>query len=138
MLHNADNLLTLIQFRSLSKAVEEKRWQNDLSRINFISGVNFGLGVFNMAFSLLPERVMSLLSMVGYKGNRNEAIRLLKQTSFEADCVRSFPAQLLLGFYETFFEQMFTPNNVPAPATKMLIDLGLKINSNVSDFGVLF
>lgn len=128
--------LTLPSPRSLAKAVEEKRWQSELSRTNFISGVNLGLGVFNMAFSLLPERFMSLLSMVGYKGSRAEAIRLLKEASFEADCVRSFPAQLLLGFYETFFEQMFSPSNVAAPATSMLIEFGLKINSNVSMIGL--
>ena len=44
---------------------------------DFRSGVELGVGASNLLLSLMPERLISVAEIFGYKGDRETGIRLL-------------------------------------------------------------
>lgn len=51
----------------------------DLPDEDFRSGVYLGMGVVHLILSLLPSRVLPILELFGYKGDRTTALRLLER-----------------------------------------------------------
>lgn len=46
---------------------------------DFRSGVLLGVGVSNMILSLMPSRLLSIVELFGFKGDRLEGLKLLYQ-----------------------------------------------------------
>ncbi|XP_071799750.1 tetratricopeptide repeat protein 39B-like isoform X1 [Asterias amurensis] len=77
-----DNLISFIKgglkirsgyqsYKSCSQMLSLRTWKNESSKINFESGVRFGIGTFNLMISMLPRKVMKLLEFVGFSGDRD-------------------------------------------------------------------
>jgi hypothetical protein len=47
--------------------------------LDFRSGVHLGMGVTHLVLSLLPSRVIPILELFGYKGDRKTALMLLQK-----------------------------------------------------------
>lgn len=107
--------------------MDTKKWGSGVSLEEFKSAVKLGLGVYNLMFSTLPEKVMSLLSVVGYKGSRYEGLKMLNESAF-ADTLHAFCSKMVVGGFECFIEQTFNPCTAKAPAMEKHIQTGLKIN----------
>lgn len=45
--------------------------------VHFRSGVYLGLGILNIVLSLMPSRLMAIVELFGYKGDRHEGLELL-------------------------------------------------------------
>ncbi|CAG2181634.1 unnamed protein product, partial [Oppiella nova] len=52
-------------------------WKSEASKAHFISGVLLGNGALNLVFSHLPKRVLKLLEMIGFSGDRSVGLDLL-------------------------------------------------------------
>ena len=53
--------------KSLSQAID----------VDFRSGVELGVGASNLILSLLPDKLISVAEIFGYRGNREEGLRIL-------------------------------------------------------------
>ena len=120
-----------VTYKTFTKVLETHEWQSDISQINFATGVKLGNGVFNLMFSLLPERIMTMLSIIGFKGSRTEGIRLLNESANE-NTSRSIFSQLIIAAYETYIIPMFDIKTIPVPSTERNVQIGIKDCENVS------
>ncbi|KAI8048913.1 uncharacterized protein B0P05DRAFT_500188, partial [Gilbertella persicaria] len=62
-------------------------------------GAYFGIGLFNMIFSLLPFKVGKVLNNLGFHSSRLTAIRLLKKSQKSDTMYGSLSSLVLLSFY---------------------------------------
>lgn len=116
--------------RSFAKILDTKEWSSETSASTFNTGVKLGLGIYNLMFSMVPERLMSILSMVGFKGSKYEGLALLREAG-SANDIRSFVAQMMVSLYECYLDQMWNVRSTSTINTVNYIQLGLKTNSLV-------
>lgn len=114
-------------YKAFSKIFDTKEWSSTMSLEEFKSAVKLGLGVYNLMFSTLPEKVLTLLSVVGYKGSRYEGLKMLNESAL-ADTLHSFSSKMVVGAFECFIEQAFNVYATKAPTIEKHIQTGLKIN----------
>lgn len=61
-----------------AEAVSSGRGPIDTSiDVHFRSGVYLGLGILNIVLSLMPSRLMTIVELFGYKGDRHEGLAML-------------------------------------------------------------
>ncbi|KAJ8270123.1 hypothetical protein GJAV_G00110620, partial [Gymnothorax javanicus] len=68
---------------------------------HFESGVNLGMGAFNLMLSLLPTRMLRLLEFVGISGNKECGLQQLEEGA-TASTFRAFLCSMMLLCYHTF------------------------------------
>jgi hypothetical protein len=74
-------------YRSLGKYLDamdaeaQKRGEKEDASIDihFRSGVYLGVGMSNIILSLLPSRLISVIELFGYKGDRKLGLKLLQK-----------------------------------------------------------
>ncbi|GAB1301353.1 Tetratricopeptide repeat domain 39D [Apodemus speciosus] len=62
-------------------------------------GIKFGVGVFNLMFSLVPPKSLKLLNMVGYSGDRDVGLSLLHDSASEPHINNILSVFTLLFYY---------------------------------------
>ncbi|XP_061565821.1 tetratricopeptide repeat protein 39B [Cololabis saira] len=67
----------------------------------FEGGVKLGVGSFNLMLSLLPQRVLRLLEVIGFSGNRRFGLSQLRDGA-SSSSLRSILCALTLLFYHTY------------------------------------
>lgn len=70
-------------------------------------GVSFGLGVFNLVLGILPPRVLRIVKLLGFGGDRDEGLKHL-HTCMEAAGVRSVLAVVALLAYHVLVPSFFS------------------------------
>lgn len=118
-----------LTYKDFSKMIEFKCWNSDLSRKEFVSAVKLGLGVYNLFFAKMPDRVMNMLSIIGYKGSIKEGLKMLNESAF-SNTLHSFVSKMVVGAYECYIDQIFNINTNRAPAMERHCESGLQINSH--------
>ncbi|VDL90769.1 unnamed protein product [Schistocephalus solidus] len=93
-------------YRTCWKIHTNKDWGNSPSRAAFDCGVHMGVGAFNLLLSLLPSRVLSLLEIVGFSGNRDVGLKLLREGAKIRDGVRDPLCTLIILVYDLYATQM--------------------------------
>ncbi|XP_021004784.1 tetratricopeptide repeat protein 39B-like [Mus caroli] len=66
---------------------------------HLIGGIKFGVGVFNLMFSLVPPKSLKLLNMVGYSGDREVGLALLHDSASEPHINNILSVFTLLFYY---------------------------------------
>ncbi|KAI1296832.1 Tetratricopeptide repeat protein 39B [Halotydeus destructor] len=102
-------------------------WETETSRNNFTSGVHLGLGLFEVAISYFPSKMITLLEMAGFAGNLTSAIdRLLKGAEFQDGVRYPVVAIALCGCwgFGDFFCGIGEPN---VPFINGIVDYALTI-----------
>nr|XP_002738146.1 PREDICTED: tetratricopeptide repeat protein 39B-like [Saccoglossus kowalevskii] len=80
--------------------LEKRTWSDETSRVQFESGVRFGIGTFNLMISLLPTRILKLLEFVGFSGNRELGLSELEKGRALEETLRSpLCATVLVGYH---------------------------------------
>ncbi|XP_008829741.1 tetratricopeptide repeat protein 39B-like [Nannospalax galili] len=69
-------------------------------------GIKFGLGVFNLIFSLVPPKSLKLLNVVGYTGNREVGLALLHESASEPH-INNILSVFTLLFYYNYIQVVF-------------------------------
>lgn len=82
-------------------------------------GVKFGLGVFNLMFSLVPPRSLKLLNIVGYSGDREVGLALLHDSASEPH-INNILSVFTLLFYYNYVRVVFGVEKVSTSATENL------------------
>lgn len=70
-------------------------------------GVSFGLGVFNLVLGILPPRVLRIVKLLGFGGDRDEGLKQLHMC-MEAAGVRSVLAVVALLAYHVLVPSFFS------------------------------
>ncbi|XP_034713190.1 tetratricopeptide repeat protein 39B-like [Etheostoma cragini] len=74
--------------------------QSDAFR-QFEGGVKLGIGSFNLMLSLLPQRILRLLEVIGFSGNRGFGLSQLREGA-SSHSLRAILCSLTLLFYRTY------------------------------------
>ncbi|XP_069881510.1 tetratricopeptide repeat protein 39B-like [Dipodomys merriami] len=82
-------------------------------------GIKFGLGAFNLMLSLVPPKILRLLSIVGYSGNRDLGLALLHESASEPH-INYILSVFTLLFYYNYIHVAFGIEKIPSPATENL------------------
>ncbi|KAI1296833.1 Tetratricopeptide repeat protein 39B [Halotydeus destructor] len=90
-----------------------KNWDTETSRKHFVSGIHLGLGLFEIAISFFPSKMITLLEMAGFSGDRTSGMNELLKGADVQDGIR-YPAVAiaLSGYYGfgEFFYGIGEPN----------------------------
>ena len=80
--------------------------QDEADPLDLNDGVGFGIGMFNLVLSLLPEKVLAVAEYFGFSGDRALALNVL-QSCHAKGGLRSPLASLLLLTYHTVLASFF-------------------------------
>ncbi|XP_037384096.1 tetratricopeptide repeat protein 39B-like [Talpa occidentalis] len=69
-------------------------------------GIKFGLGAFNLLLSLVPPKILKLLNIVGYSGDRDIGLTLLRESASESH-INNILSVLTLLFYHNYIYVAF-------------------------------
>eukprot|EP00002_Diphylleia_rotans_P019256 TRINITY_DN3727_c0_g1_i1.p1 TRINITY_DN3727_c0_g1~~TRINITY_DN3727_c0_g1_i1.p1 ORF type:complete len:607 (+),score=155.24 TRINITY_DN3727_c0_g1_i1:48-1868(+) len=95
-------------FRTISEVEKDKSFA--LSPDTW-SGIQFGFGNFNMVISMLPAKILRIVSALGYPGDRVVGLSELNK-ALSNNGARSPLAGLSLLFYHIIYPSFFCPPNV--------------------------
>ncbi|KAK7821596.1 hypothetical protein U0070_014476 [Myodes glareolus] len=82
-------------------------------------GVKFGLGVFNLMFSLVPPKSLKLLNIVGYSGDREVGLALLHESASEPH-INNILSVFTLLFYYNYVRVVVGVERASTSATESL------------------
>ncbi|XP_043484880.1 tetratricopeptide repeat protein 39B-like [Leptopilina heterotoma] len=60
-----------LSYKECALILKTRKWENEAQKAHFESGVQMGLGSFNLMISLLPGRIIKLLEFIGFSGDKN-------------------------------------------------------------------
>lgn len=66
---------------------------------HLVGGVKFGLGAFNLMLSLMTPRILKLLNIVGYAGDRDVGLTLFHESESESHINKVLSVLNLLFYY---------------------------------------
>ena len=95
-------------FKECERILEKKtNWSSEMSRDHFSSGVNLGLGAFELVISFFPQKFIRLLEFAGYCGDRAVGIgHLLKSEAIKTGFMHPW-VSVLLSLYYGFLEYFY-------------------------------
>ncbi|XP_052040755.1 tetratricopeptide repeat protein 39B-like [Apodemus sylvaticus] len=82
-------------------------------------GIKFGVGVFNLMFSLVPPKSLKLLNMVGYSGDRDVGLALLHDSASEPH-INNILSVFTLLFYYNYVRVVVGVEKASTAATESL------------------
>ncbi|XP_028620897.1 tetratricopeptide repeat protein 39B-like [Grammomys surdaster] len=82
-------------------------------------GIKFGVGVFNLMFSLVPPKSLKLLNMVGYSGDRDVGLALLHDSASEPH-INNILSVFTLLFYYNYVRVVVGVEKTSTAATESL------------------
>eukprot|EP00041_Stephanoeca_diplocostata_P038264 m.1490665 g.1490665 ORF g.1490665 m.1490665 type:complete len:607 (+) comp25191_c0_seq17:397-2217(+) len=98
--------------------------------IETVGAMHFGIGAFNLVSSLLPPKVLALISFLGFPCDRQLGLEEL-ETAFNKGGVRSPIASLALLTHHVFLQASFCHNDlVYADAAERVIRRSLEMCAN--------
>ncbi|KAI1288314.1 Tetratricopeptide repeat protein 39B [Halotydeus destructor] len=90
-------------FRILKK---KSVWSSKICFNEFRCGTLSGNGMTNLGFSYLPSRVLKVIEMVGYSGDRELALKLIKQSAENRTTLRFPLISSIICAYNLYIEHM--------------------------------
>ena len=62
-------------FEHCQKIAKTHVWESEALKSEFESGAKFGLGVYQLYLSILPNKILKIAEWVGFKGDRNSGLK---------------------------------------------------------------
>uniref|UniRef100_A0A8D0KI44 Tetratricopeptide repeat domain 39A n=1 Tax=Salvator merianae TaxID=96440 RepID=A0A8D0KI44_SALMN len=88
-------------YRELESLLHSPNYIKGENHHHFEGGVKLGVGAFNLALSILPTRIVRLLEIAGFSGNKEYGLQQLQEGTFNYS-FRSVLCTMLLLCYHTF------------------------------------
>ncbi|KAJ3128165.1 Tetratricopeptide repeat protein 39B [Nowakowskiella sp. JEL0407] len=125
-------------YKSYSKVWGEylKLSESDMANIDKHTrgGVQFGIGVCNIALASLPTKLLNLIAVLGIKGNKKLGFKLLHEAA-EVNTIRSPLASFFLlvfyGILSSFVPAILGPMQIPKADSILAIELERHPNSTI-------
>ena len=118
-------------------AEERTSWSSEHSRVHFESGVKMGIGTFNLMISHMPSKILKILEVLGFSGNRATGFTQLEAACEMTDGLRSPLALLIAMTYHCYVEHYFGTGDGDIEYVADLLEKALKIYPH-SAFFLLF
>lgn len=107
-------------------------------RISCLRGwQQFGSGLFSLLLSLLPPTVMKIAEWVGYSGDRDTALALLRQSQQSESFMAPFAALMMCLFYLTIAQFTGQDDEQFLIDARSLLDWGSRSHPNGAFFALL-
>ena len=74
-------------------------WKSSFLKTEFEYGAKFGLGVYQLYLSVLPPKILKILEWVGFRGDRDEGLRLLYEAADSNACRALFAKWFPMFYY---------------------------------------
>ncbi|KAF7244485.1 Tetratricopeptide repeat protein 39A [Varanus komodoensis] len=88
-------------YRELESLIHSSNYVKGENHPHFEGGVKLGVGAFNMTLSMLPTRIVRLLEIVGFSGNKAKVLfQPYCEMSWKSTCVE-FTEEILASWSET-------------------------------------
>lgn len=117
-----------------SEAAKHAITDAELMKAHYESGVKLGIGIFNLLISMVPARVMKLLEFVGFRGNREFGLNLLREAAMMRHGLRAPLAQLGLLVYNLIVTYSVGSSDADLELSDSFIQSGLKQYPNSALF----
>lgn len=72
-----------LSYKECLTILNNRKWESDVHKVHFESGVRMGIGTFNLMISLLPARIIKLLEFIGFSGDKDYGLAELQAVSKE-------------------------------------------------------
>lgn len=96
-----------LYFEAMNLVKYRKKWQSELCKRQFLSGVKLGLGITNLVFSFAPAKLAKLLQLVGFPSNLEKALGELHEVADFSDALLYLPAAMTLLLYYGLLEPIY-------------------------------
>ena len=111
---------------------QRSTWASDSNRRHFESGVRMGIGTFNIMISHMPSKILKILEVFGFSGNRTIGFAELELATLMTDGLRSPLALLISMTYHCYVEHYFGVGEGDIGYVSSLLDKTLEKFPNVS------
>ena len=141
------NLLTLIKavmrlrtayntyYRCGQILKEKTNWESEVMRMNFEAGYQMGWSMYNIIMSHLPQRVLKVMSFVGFVADRETGLQLCRKVIENRQTYRHKIVAFLFCFYSFYMEQFFGCGTADLVWVKQITDMELEKFPEVSGSG---
>lgn len=94
--------------RACERLLRERRaWTSGLALEEFRAGVTLWLGFFDMSISFLPAKLIKLLELAGFSGDRNVGMEQIEKVAKMSTTIRHLGGLLAVATYHGFLEFFF-------------------------------
>ena len=95
-------------YRFVGELLKNKtNWKSEYMRIALDDGYQFGWGLYNLLFSHLPDRVLKILSIVGYGCSRTSGLEMCRFLTDNQRTYRAWNMSHAICVYSFYIEQFF-------------------------------
>ena len=105
---------------------EKTNWKNEYMRKNFETGYKTGWGFYNILMSHLPNRILKLLTFVGFPSDRDIAVQFCREVTLKPETYRTKILSFLFCFYSFYLEQFFGCGTAELSWVKEITDRELR------------
>ncbi|XP_076236050.1 tetratricopeptide repeat protein 39B [Calliopsis andreniformis] len=88
-----------LSYKECLTILNNRKWENDVHKVHFESGVRTGIGAFNLMISLLPARIIKLLEFIGFSGDKEYGLSELEAGYRERRGLRHVLCAMILLSY---------------------------------------
>ncbi|KAL2717246.1 tetratricopeptide repeat protein 39B-like [Vespula squamosa] len=91
-----------LSYKECLTILNNRKWENEIQKLHFESGVRMGIGTFNLMISLLPARIIKLLEFIGFSGDKEYGISELEAGYGERRGLRQILCVMTLLSYNLY------------------------------------
>nr|XP_034189255.1 tetratricopeptide repeat protein 39B-like [Osmia lignaria]XP_034189256.1 tetratricopeptide repeat protein 39B-like [Osmia lignaria] len=88
-----------LSYKECLTILNSRKWENEIHKIHFESGVRTGIGAFNLMISLLPAKIIKLLEFIGFSGDKEYGLSELEAGYKERRGLRHVLCAMILLAY---------------------------------------
>ncbi|GBM19494.1 Tetratricopeptide repeat protein 39B [Araneus ventricosus] len=94
-------------YKEAALILENRRWEDEEDRRHYESGVRMGLGIFYLVVAHLPTRIIRVLEMIGFCGDKETGLQYMYDSVALDGSLRSPLTALFLLCYNTIITYLF-------------------------------
>lgn len=119
-----------LSYKECLTILKNRKWDNDVYRMHFESGVRMGIGSFNLMISLLPARIIKLLEFIGFSGDKEYGLTELKACYSEKRGLRHILCVMNLLCYNLIITFVLSHSDGDLDWCEQVLEQELKLYPN--------
>ncbi|RWS19494.1 tetratricopeptide repeat protein 39B-like protein [Leptotrombidium deliense] len=102
--------------------LSDKKFECEELKEQLESGVYNGLGAFNLVLSMVPKKIMRILTVAGFSGDKNIALAMIKRSTDLKSGLRCRVSVIVVEAFAMYFEQVMGIQEIDNNFMKSLLD----------------